>query len=637
MYRFHPARAVWLAAVAFVLLAAAGSAGAASQRAALAGSVPAWAKSANFKSTTAGTDQVGFRVYLGWRNAADAEALARSVSDPASAGYGKYLSAAQFRRQFAPSQSDVASVQNWLASQGFTVDYTPLNNHYVAAEGTAAQANAAFGVTLSNYSVHGQTLRAPSSALTVPSSLAATVSAVVGLDDSQSLIHPNRIVADAPPSAGFRNAPPCSAYWAEKIDTTDPGPNFPYAPCGYTPTQLRGAYGVSGSGLTGAGQTVAIIDAYASPTIVADVNHYSQDNGLPQLNGSNFTQVASPGTFKRPNNPAQDPSGWYGEETLDVEAVHGIAPDAKIVYVGAPNNRQDLDAALNHVVDRQLAQIVTNSYGFSSEALPPGYIRPYNDTFIQAAIEGIGLYFSSGDDGDETGGTGNAATRTPDWPASSPWVTAVGGTSLEVGAANDYIGERGWSTVKNTLVKGAWGPNTYVYGSGGGVSRLFTEPGYQTAAGINSAALWGYNGRVTPDVSMVGDPTTGMLVGQTQTFSDGTKYDTYRIGGTSLSSPLFAGMMALADQAAGHAHGFANPALYAAGSGAYRDVVDPTTLTDAAIRVDYVNGENASDGLITSRRWLGFEGTSLHATAGYDDMTGLGSPNGSAFFAALSH
>jgi len=599
--------------------------------------VPPWAKSANFKSTTAATDHVGFRVYLGWRNAADAEALARAVSDPASASYGKYVSAAQFRKQFAPTQSDAAAVQDWLSSQGFDVDYTPTNNHYVAAEGTAAQADAAFGVTLSNYVVGGQTLRAPSSALTVPSSLAPTVSGVVGLDDSQSLIHPNRIVADAPPSAGFRNAPPCSTYWAEKIDTTDPGPQFPYAPCGYKPAQLRGAYGVTGTGLTGAHQTVAIIDAYASPTIVDDVNRYSHDNGLPQLNGSNFSQVVSPGTFKRPNNAKQDPSGWYGEETLDIEAVHGIAPDAKIVYVGAPNNRQDLDAALNHVVDRQLAQIVTNSYGFSSEALPPGYIKPYNDTFIQAVAEGIGLYFSSGDDGDETGGTGSAATRTPDWPASSPWVTAVGGTSLKVGLGNTYVGERGWSTLKNTLVNGAWGPNTYVYGSGGGVSRLFTEPGYQTAAGINSAAFWGYNGRVVPDVSMVGDPNTGMLVGQTQTFSDGTYYDTYRIGGTSLSSPLFAAMMALADQAAGHPHGFANPALYAAGSGAYRDVVDPTSLTDAVIRVDYANSENASDGLITSRRWLGFEGTSLHATAGYDDMTGLGSPNGQAFFSALSH
>src|SRR6476646_3128707 len=141
------------------------------------------------------------------------------------------------------------------------------------------------------------------------------------------------------------------------------------------------------------------------------------------MNNQQFTQVVAPGTFHRPQNKRQDPQGWYGEETLDIEAVHGMAPGAKIVYVGAPNNYQDLDAAMNHIVDRQLAQIVTNSYGFSTELLPFGYIKPFEDTLIQAAAEGIGVYFSSGDNGDETSRSGFATT---DWPASSPWVTAVG-------------------------------------------------------------------------------------------------------------------------------------------------------------------------------------------------------------------
>ena len=110
---------------------------------------------------------------------------------------------------------------------------------------------------------------------------------------------------------------------------------------------------------------MAIIDAYASPTIVQDVNQWSTNRGLPTFNGSQFPQVVAPGTFRRPQNKKQDPQGWYGEETLDIEAVHGMAPAANIVYVGAPNNYQDLDAALNHVVDRHLAQIVTNSYGFT--------------------------------------------------------------------------------------------------------------------------------------------------------------------------------------------------------------------------------------------------------------------------------
>jgi subtilase family serine protease len=245
----------------------------------------------------------------------------------------------------------------------------------------------------------------------------------------------------------------------------------------------------------------------------------------------------------------QGPQGWYGEETLDVEAVHSMAPGANIVYVGAPNNYQDLDSALNHVVDFQLASIVTNSYGFSTEALPFGYLKPDNDTFIQAAATGIGVYFSSGDSGDQTGGVAGAAP-TPDWPASSPWVTAVGGTTLAVGAANDYLFETGWLTGTSTLRSGTWSPTppgSYLYGGGGGTSRLFAQPAYQAGVVPDSIART-YGGpamRAVPDIAAPGDPNSGMLVGQTQTFPDGSvKSSEYRIGGTSLSSPLTAGMMA---------------------------------------------------------------------------------------------
>jgi subtilase family serine protease len=311
-----------------------------------------------------------------------------------------------------------------------------------------------------------------------------------------------------------------------------------------------------------------------------------------------------------------------------------MAPGANVVFVGSPNNYQDMDAAMNHVVDRGLAQIVTNSYGWSTELLPKGYVKPLNDTFVQAAAEGIGLYFSSGDNGDEIASDGY---RTVDWPATSPWVTAVGGTSLGVTASNGYQFETGWGTTRSILTNGAWPslPGTYLYGAGGGTSRLFAQPWYQ--AGVVPASISGYfggSGRAVPDVAAVGDPTTGMLVGQTQSFSDGNYYDEYRIGGTSLSSPLFAGVMALADQRAGRAHGFANPALYAAaGTSAYRDVVNPRS-TVAAVRVDYINSENAADGLRTSLRTMNQTGT-IATRPGYDDVTGVGSPNGAAFLSAL--
>jgi subtilase family serine protease len=131
-----------------------------------------------------------------------------------------------------------------------------------------------------------------------------------------------------------------------------------------------------------------------------------------------------------------------------------MAPASSIVYVGAPNNDQDLDSALNHVVDQHLADIVTNSYGWAGEALPPGFIKPYNDTLIQASAEGIRVLFSSGDSGDETFEDPDA-TPSADFPASSPWVTAAGGTSLGVDSSNGWLFELGWQTGRAQLVSGA--------------------------------------------------------------------------------------------------------------------------------------------------------------------------------------
>jgi subtilase family serine protease len=613
-----------------------------SARATLAGNVPPWAKSANFKAAANASDSVGFRVYLGWNDPAAVEALATAVSDPSSDSYGHYLTPQQFRQRFAPSQAQVNAVQSWLQSQGFTIDYTPLNNRYVAAEGTVAQAQAAFGASFGMYSVAGMTLRSPSSDISVPGSLAGTVTDVVGLDESAALVHTN-IAAEpgAPPSPAFVSAKPCSAYWGEKttadldpsVKISNPDPYtlpLPLAPCGYLPDQIRGAYGVSASGLQGNGQTVAIIDAYASPTIQQDLDQWSANRNM---SSTTITQVIAPGTLNRPENRRQDPQGWYGEETLDVEAVHGMAPNAHIVYVGAPNNYQDLDAAMNHVVDRHLASIVTNSYGFATELLPPGFIRPLENTFMQGAAEGIGIYFSSGDSSDESLSVGY---RTVDWPASSPFVTAVGGTSLGVGQDNSRVIETGWGTHTRSLnvTSGNWGTEAWLYGSGGGVSRIFAEPSYQTGVVPASVfAVQGRTGRAVPDIAAFGDPNTGYMIGQTQTFPDGSvQYSEYRIGGTSLSSPIMAGIMALADEAKGAPHGFGNPVFYAnAASGAFYDVLH---VQAAVVRVNYANGIDASNGLRYRLRTFD-QGLSLQTTAGWDDVTGVGSPT-SSFISALS-
>jgi len=282
------------------VLAATQAGAAPSSRTTLPGSVPSWATAHNRVGAADPSTDVGFRVYLGWRDGSAASALAQAVSDPKSASYGKYLTPTQFRTRFAPTQAQVGTVQSWLRSQGFSVQYTPLNNHYVSVEGTLAQAATAFGVSFGRYRVNGLTVRSPSANLTVPSSLSGVVAGVLGLDESAQFVHTNHISGDAPPSPAFVNAPPCSTYWAETPATgfTNPygGDTLPYAPCGYTPQQIKGGYGISG--YDGAGQTVAIIDAYASPTIVQDANQWSTRRGLPMLKANQLTQVVAPGTYR---------------------------------------------------------------------------------------------------------------------------------------------------------------------------------------------------------------------------------------------------------------------------------------------------------------------------------------------------
>ncbi len=637
---------------------AAGSAGTTATRSTIPGTVPSWATAANRIGTTNGSQPLGFRVYLSNRDAAGANAYARAVSTKGNALYRKFLTPAQYRAKFSPTDADVARVESWLRSQGFTVGVVPDNNKYVEATGTVSEAGKAFNTSFATFRYKGQTMRSNTTALSVPSTLSG-IQSVIGLDESANLLK-----ANASPPAGFRNAPPCSQYWGQKTISNTPTPDgtkltagpwsdnaagtvtdhsvTAYAPCGYSGSQLQGAYGLTApirSGNDGTGVTVAVIDAYASQTILSDVNTYSSLHGLPPITG-HLRQEVSPGTYVRPQNPKQDPEGWSGEETLDIEAVHTMAPGADIVYVGSPNNYRDLDAIMNRVVDRHLADIVTNSYGYGGEALPPGYIKPQEDTYIQAAAEGISLFFSSGDSGDETFGD-PAATPTPDWPASSPWVTAVGGTALGVAQDETRLFELGWQSGTSTwdATTSKWGPLSYLYGGGGGTSRLFAQPWYQK--GVVPDAIATYNGtapaaRVVPDVSALGDPNTGMLVGQTQRFSNGTYYDEYRIGGTSLSSPLYAGMFALAVQKHGD-YGLANPALYSARGVSYDVTKNQRSTYPGAIRVNFVNGENATGGYRYITRTFDWdEPLSIHVRPGYDDVTGVGSPAGTTWLNAVT-
>jgi subtilase family serine protease len=635
---------VGCAAAAVGLAVAVPAAADAAGTASLPNSHPAWATPGNEVAATAADSRIGFSVYLKMRDQAGAEALATAVSDPNSSAYGHYLSPAQVRARFAATDTTVQSVRNWLSSAGFTVGATASNNAYVQASGTAAQIQHAFAVHLNVYSVKGQHRRAVDANLSLPPSILPSVVSVSGLNQAQTKplnSGATATPATVPPPAGFRNARPCGAYYGQIIDT-DPaynGQHLPYAPCGYQPGQLRSAYGIDGAvqrGVTGKGQTVAIIDAFAAPTLYADAAEYASRNdpGHPLL-ASQFSEYVFPDDTALEPPDQCDAAGWYGEQTLDVEAVHAMAPGAHILYVGGSDCLDpSLNQALNYVVAGRLADVVSNSYGdLGEDGLTADDIQAFNQIAIQGVLEGITINFSSGDDGDDAAILGQPEAN---FEATDPWVTAVGGTSLGIGAKGQTVLQTGWETEKSTLTDGAWGPAAYLYGSGGGTSRIFAEPRYQR--GVVPDALAQENqtgnnrGRVVPDISMDGDPTTGMLVGETQTFPDGVYYDQYRIGGTSLSSPLFSGLMAVSNQLDRFDHGFVNPVLYQFTSRT-KAITDVRHVGGGAVRVDYVNGVDASDGTVRSVRTFDFQGLTINTAPGYDNVTGLGVPNGLAFLA----
>ncbi|MFF3844079.1 protease pro-enzyme activation domain-containing protein [Streptomyces sp. NPDC002328] len=599
-------------------------------RDALAGTRPAWATAGADRGATPDGAQVAARVYLAGRDAAGLAAYARAVSDPASSAYGAYLSPRQARARFGATAAQVTAVRSWLTSARLKV--TAVTPRYVAVSGEVAAVEQAFGTQLHNYTKRGGTYRAPSATASVPASLGGAVLTVTGLDNA-----PHR--ADAkdqlpPPDAVFKNAGPFSSYYGSNVARTLPsayGTKIPYAVQGYTGRQLRSAYGAGG--YTGKGVRIAITDAYASPTIAYDAGSYAKKHGDAAWKSGQLTQVL-PGNYTRTEECGA--AGWYGEETLDVEAVHALAPAAQVTYVGAAScYDDDLLDSLGKIVDNRLADIVSNSWGDVEANQTPDLAAAYDQVFQFGAVEGIGFYFSSGDDGDEVAGTG---TKQVDTPANSAWVTAVGGTSLAVGKGDRYLWETGWGTQKATLSAdgAAWTgfPGAFTSGAGGGTSATVAEPYYQR--GVVPTALATAHGaagnRVVPDISAIADPNTGFLVGQTQTFPDGSqRYGEYRIGGTSLAAPVIAAVQALAQQArGGGALGFANPAIYARyGSKAYHDVTDrPTGAAGLAVaRVDYANSYDASEGLITSVRSLGKD-SSLSVVRGYDDVTGVGTPAG---------
>lgn len=620
------------------------------------------------------TMQLSLRVYL--KPQPGLAAAATVISGPNSPAYDHFLTTAQYQQLFAPTAAQVATVSNWLTSLGITI--TSSTSHYIAVNATVAQADTAFDTQVSSYDETYVNLPGVVGGFSVPAALGSDVLTVTGIDQivlplptgggggkpgSEALSKkaiatettaPKRTTTHAAkastPAATPTSSFQCSQYWGEytgSIPAAFGHTSAPTALCGYTPNQIRQAYGIASSPYTGKGATIAIISNGYHPLMEADANQYFTDSGEAGFAPGQYSDDLLPGTVDSCDGIDLQPDP---EEPIDIESAHIAAPDAKIVNVAticdlSGNDgaflQETLDAA-TAVADQHLADVVSGSFGIPEPGDASADMAAWDPVLEQGAVEGIGFDFSSGDGSDQTyTGSGTYAydVHEAQFPATDPWATAVGGTSTAIGADGSVVANYPWGDNFATINADGTGytqapPGTFAGGSGGGVSSLYAEPGYQKAAVPAALATDGGTtapSRVMPDISA--DAGLPWLVGWTGAETDGTYSEIPVGGGTSASSPLIAGLEADAVQAAGHPLGFINPALYSLrGSAAISDVL-PVNPADPPI----LDGDQTEDaGVDTTQLTTLGEDVGLPATPGYDDATGLGAVTPS-FVTALAH
>ena len=378
-------------------------------------------------------------------------------------------------------------------------------------------------------------------------------------------------------------------------------------PC-YSPQEMQNAYSLTPvlqAGYTGKGQTIVIIDSFGSPTAAADLKKFDTDYGLPDP--PSFRALAPLGSVPfDPNNA--DMVGWAEETSLDVQWAHAMAPGASIVLLTSPVSETEgvqgmpqFLALEVYALEHNLGKIISQSWAATENTLFTAEGRKVLDSFnafyLYAALRHVTVFASSGDSGVANPDVNGNIYPFPTvgFPASSPWVTAVGGTSLYADANGNYQSETTWNDTHGA--------------TGGGVSQYFREPDYQedNLPQVDRTLLKHHRG--LPDIAYNADPATSVPV--YLGFRAQPGYALF--GGTSEGSPQWAGLIADANQMAGHPLGFLNSKLYRLGSHKAAEVFH-----------DITTGNNTQDNI-----------PGYTATAGWDAATGWGSPIADKLFAAL--
>lgn len=499
-----------------------------------------------------------------------------------------------FMANYAPTAAQVQSVESYLQAQGFTSVSVEPNNLIISATASAAQAEQAFNTTIHAFSQNGLNVFANTAPAYVPQSLGGLVVAVLGLSDEQTMApnphhkpgpSPSPSPTPAPqPTPTVAPASPCSLYGLEIIGFPTPVTE-PTTQAGclrnYSPADFWRAYDALNSAAA-TSQNIAIMTAGGLGSAISDLRVNEQADGLVQV----------PVVVKQVGLAAPVISGGPDEWTLDMTASSGMARALQTIYVYNTTSLTDSDIALmyNRWVTDDIAKIGNSSFG-GCEFGPylDGSMVLDDEIFLQGAAQGQTMFVSSGDTGSFCSvGTPNgvpAGVPMVEYPASSPYVTAVGGTTLVTMSDGSYQGEAAW------------------YSGGGGLSQFEYAPYWEGTAQPVAQNVGSFRG--VPDVAMDADLQTGMNL----YLSDQGGWTI--IGGTSLASPLAAGSWARIEQAHGGSLGFAPPLLYADFTGnapGAQQTGPPPWQPDGGFH-DIIVGANGS----------------YTAAPGYDYTTGLGS------------
>jgi hypothetical protein len=536
-------------------------------------------------------------VALSPRDPAALAAYAHSISTPGSPTYRRYLSVAQFAQRFAPTGSQVAAVRAALQARGLQPGSLAANGLSFNVTASAGTLSRAFATSFERYQVpDGRSAFANTSAPALPQSVSGLVRGVVGLD-SLAVPTPSGL-AESRPARPHPSDARSPAPGAGSRDAIAPGEG---AAClsasvsgGYTAGQIAAAYGLSdlyAAGNGGSGTTIAVFEL--EPYSASDVAAYQACYGT----SASVTNVAVSGG-------AGSGSG-SGEAALDIEDLIGLAPSASIIVYEGKNTGTGALQTYQAIVTQDRAKVISTSWGLCEPQEGSLAANVENTFFQEAAVQGQTILSATGDHGAQDCPSGTGSTKaTVDDPASQPYVTGVGGTSLT--SLGPPPTEGVWNSTWNSGSGAASGAG------GGGVSTLWGQPSYQAGIAVPQTATTcpspGTTCREVPDVAADADINTGYSIyykGHWSVF-----------GGTSAAAPTWAALVALADASpacAGRTVGFANPALYAAASSAYSTYFN-----------DVVTGNNSYHGI------GGFS-----AAPGYDLTTGLGSPKGAPVAAVM--